>query len=275
MTPPSTSSFTRPSDAHHRRTRTQPRQRIRSLPLSVVERAALSDTGLRREHNEDSFMVAERLFAVAVGVGGGSAGEVASTLAVEAMRLGAHNAYENDDLQRLAQDAAAAVHAKALESPEFAGMATTLTSALVSGDRVEVAHAGDSRMYRLRGGTFERITDDHSFVGQMLREGLLTAEQAASHPMRSVITRALGRDPDVDYAKQSVEAAPGDIFLLCSDGLTGMLPDGQIETIVRDAASLDDAALRLVRQANAAGGRDNITVVLFRLGAGAPAALAA
>jgi serine/threonine protein phosphatase PrpC len=240
-----------------------------------VERAALSDRGLRREHNEDSFMVGERVFAVADGVGGGRAGEVASSLAVEALRLGAHNAFENDDLQRLAQDAAAAVHAQALASPEFAGMATTLTSVLVADDRVEVAHAGDSRMYRLRGGTLQRMTDDHSFVGQMLREGLISAEQAASHPMRSVITRALGRDPDVDYARQSVDAAPGDVFLLCSDGLTGMMPDGQIETIVRDASSLDDAALRLVRQANAAGGRDNITVVLFRLGAGAQAALAA
>jgi serine/threonine protein phosphatase PrpC len=220
-------------------------------------------------------MVGEHMFAVADGVGGGRAGEVASTLAVEALRLGAHDAIDQEDLHRLAQDAAAAVHARALESPEFAGMATTLTSALVAGDRVEVAHAGDSRLYRLRDGMLERITDDHSFVGQMLRDGLLTAEQAASHPMRSVITRALGRDPDVDYAALSVDAAPGDVFLLCSDGLTGMLPDGQIETIVRDAASLDDAALRLVRQANAAGGRDNITVVLFRLGAGAPAALAA
>jgi protein phosphatase len=275
MTPPSTSSFTRPSDTHHRRTRTQPRQRIRPLPLAVVERAALSDTGLRREHNEDSFMVAERVFAVADGVGGGHAGEVASSVAVEAMRIGAHHAWEGDDLERLAQRAAGAVHAKALAESALAGMATTLTSALVAGDRVEVAHAGDSRLYRLRGGTLECMTDDHSFVGQMLREGMITAEQAATHPMRSVITRALGRDPDVDYAKESIEAQAGDIFLLCSDGLTGMLPDGQIETIVADSSSLDDAALRLVRQANAAGGRDNITVVLFRLGAGAPAALAA
>jgi protein phosphatase len=275
MTPPSTSSFTRPSDTHHRRTRTQPRQRVRPLPLSVVERAALSDTGLRREHNEDSFMVAERMFAVADGVGGGRAGEVASSVAVEALRIGAHRAFEADDLERLAQRAAGAVHAKGLADPEFAGMATTLTSALVAGDRVEVAHAGDSRLYRLRGGTLECLTDDHSFVSQMLREGLLTEEQAAVHPMRSMITRALGRDPDVDFAKRSIEAAAGDIFLLCSDGLTGMLPDGQIETIVRDSSSLDDAALRLIRQANAAGGRDNITVVLFRLGAGAPAALAA
>jgi protein phosphatase len=173
----------------------------------------------------------------------------------------------------LPQSAVATVNCRIFPGVEIGAVRDQLQR--LAGDRVEVAHAGDSRLYRLRGGTLECLTDDHSFVSQMLREGMLTAEQAAVHPMRSLITRALGRDPDVDYAAQSIEAAPGDIFLLCSDGLTGMLPDGQIETIVRDSSSLDDAALRLIRQANAAGGRDNITVVLFRLGAGAPAALAA
>jgi serine/threonine protein phosphatase PrpC len=275
MTPSTTTPRQRPSDAHHRRTRTQPRQRVRALPLAVVEQAALSDTGLRRSANQDSFFAGERLFAVADGVGGGKAGDVASRLAVGALAAGADEAHEAADLGRLAQDAAGAVHEQARTSPEHSGMATTLTAALVSGDHVSVAHAGDSRMYRLRGGELERMTEDHSFVGALLRDGRITADEAARHPMRSVIIRALGRDPDVDFATDVIAAEPGDVFLLCSDWLSTMLPDDQIRTILDRAESLSDAALRLVRAANAAGGRDNVTVVMFRVGAGAPYALAA
>jgi protein phosphatase len=194
---------------------------------------------------------------------------------VGALAVGETQVRSREDLLALAQTAASAVHGAGSASPDFAGMGTTLTSAWVAADRVTVAHAGDSRMYRLRAERLELITEDHSFVGQLVRDGRLSADEAARHPLRSMITRSLGRDPDVDYATEETVAQAGDVYLICSDGLTGMVSEDQAATILRDSDSLDDAALRLVRAANAAGGRDNITVVLFRLGAGAPVALAA
>ncbi|MEA2480103.1 MAG: family protein phosphatase [Thermoleophilaceae bacterium] len=265
MTPPIATGRQRQSDVHHRRVRTQPRQRVRALPLAVVEQAALSDRGLRRANNEDSFLVGTRLFAVADGVGGNSAGEVASRLAVDALAAGAEGAHEPADLRRLANSAATAVH-DGQAKPDQAGMATTLTAALVSADGLAIAHAGDSRMYRLRAGTMERLTEDHSFVGQLVRSGRISAAEAERHPLRSVITRALGRDPDVDYATTLADASAGDVFLICSDGLTGMIGEDDMAAILERSGSLPEAALRLVRAANEAGGRDNVTVVLFRVG---------
>jgi protein phosphatase len=223
---------------------------------------ALSHIGQRRATNQDAYLATDRLWAVADGVGGGPGGEVASRLAIDALRRGAWAAHTADDLERLAQEAAADVHEAATADPELAGMATTLTAALMTPAGLAVVHAGDSRLYRMRHRRLEPLTEDHAFVPQLVRAGLLAPELAATHPLRNVITRALGRDPDVDYDRLLVPVAPGDVFLLCTDGLTTMVADAQIAATVAGAPSLDRATVDLVRAANAAGGRDNITVVL-------------
>ena len=154
-------------------------------------------------------------------------------------------------------------------------MGTTITAAIVDSDGEEVAigHVGDSRAYRLRGGRLERLTRDHSLVEEMRRKGQLTDAQAEDHPQRSIITRALGPEPDVKVDVQTVPAQPGDVFLLCSDGLTTMLDDERIARILAAATSLDAAVRALIDEANRAGGRDNITALAFRLeGSAAPAA---
>jgi len=144
-------------------------------------------------------------------------------------------------------------------------MGTTVTAALVAGERITIGHVGDSRAYRIRGGTLEQLTDDHSLVADLVRGGRLSREEADLHPQRSVITRALGTDPEVDVDALTVDAEPGDVFLLCSDGLTSMVGDDEILRIVSTARALDDAAAQLVKAANRSGGEDNITVVLFRV----------
>ena len=157
-------------------------------------------------------------------------------------------------------------------------MGTTITAAIVDLEAEEVAigHVGDSRAYRLRGGKLERLTRDHSLVEEMRRKGQLTDAQAEDHPQRSIITRALGPEPEVEVDVQTVPAQAGDVFLICSDGLTTMLDDEQIARLLARATSMDSAVRALVDEANRAGGRDNITVVAFRLDdAAAPAAAAA
>src|SRR5581483_500093 len=144
------------------------------------------------------------------------------------------------------------------------GMGTTMTAALVADDRVWIGHVGDSRAYRLRGGRLEQLTEDHSLVGELMRSGKLSPEEAETHPQRSVITRALGTDPDVDVDTFSVDAAPGDVFVLCSDGLTTMVDADTIRSLVEgNRSDLERAAKSLVDAANRAGGEDNITVVVF------------
>jgi protein phosphatase len=224
--------------------------------------AALSDIGRVRDVNQDAFLATDRLWAVADGVGGGPAGEMAAAIAIDALGRGAAAARTAGDLSRLAQDAAAGVYAAGRADPALTGMATTLTAALLTPDGLAVVHAGDTRLYRLRAGRLERLTEDHAFVDQLVRDGLLAPEQAATHPLRSMITRALGRDPDVDYDTALHAVEPGDVFLLCSDGLTKMVDDDVIAAIAAAAPSLEAATLELVRAANAAGGRDNVTVVL-------------
>lgn len=244
---------------HGGRTRSQPRRRVLRAD---GERAAFSDIGLRRAVNQDAFLSQAQLLAVADGVGGGPGGEVASHLAVDALAAGA------GDLRSLVSDASAAVYDAAHADPDLTGMATTLTAAQFVPAGLAVAHAGDSRLYRLRDGALEQLTADHAVVAQLVREGLLTPERAGTHPLRNMLTRALGRDRDTDFDTFVVPVLPGDVFLLCTDGLTKMVDEDDIAATVDSAESLDDAALRLVRAANAAGGRDNVTVVL----ASAPAA---
>jgi PPM family protein phosphatase len=235
----------------------------------TLRTAHLTHRGRKRRHNEDSYIHEPPLFAVADGMGGAKAGEVASGLAVEAVHLrpdlhGDDEAY----VVELIQEANRRVYKRATEDAAAAGMGTTMTMALVDpeADRVTIGHVGDSRAYRVREGELEQLTDDHSLVGELIRSGKLTREEAEVHPQRSVITRALGTDPDVDVDTFVVDARPGDIFLICSDGLSSMVNDRTIRDVVRDhARDLPAAAKALIAAANRGGGDDNITVIVFAL----------
>ena len=227
----------------------------------------LTHPGRKRRHNEDSYVHEPPLFAIADGMGGAKAGEIASGLAADALRE-PHD--ENGDAQArvvaLIQEANQRVYRRATEDAEASGMGTTMTAALVGRDRVTFGHVGDSRAYLVRDGELEQLTDDHSLVGELIRSGKLTPEEAEVHPQRSVITRALGTDPEVDVDTFVVETRPDDVFLLCSDGLSGMVSDRAILRILDDnRGDLQAAAKALVAAANRGGGDDNITVVLFAL----------
>ncbi len=227
-----------------------------------------SDTGRQRRSNEDAYLARAPVFVVADGMGGAQAGEVASQLAVETFEHGLGEASASSAEELLAdrvREANARIHEMSREQPQKAGMGTTLTAAHVGAHDVAIAHVGDSRAYRLRAGQFERLTEDHSLVEEMRRRGQLTAEEADEHPQRSVITRALGPEPDVRVDTHSWRGEAGDVYLLCSDGLTSMVSEARVADIVRSANGLDDAGRALIAAANDAGGRDNITVVLFAL----------
>jgi serine/threonine protein phosphatase PrpC len=233
-----------------------------------------SDTGRQRRSNEDREFARAPLFAVADGMGGARAGEVASKIVVETLEEGLPDGGSNEErLAAAVREANARIHELAQSDADRAGMGTTLTAALVGEDAVSVAHVGDSRAYRFRDGELERLTTDHSLVGELVRRGRLTEEEAEEHPQKSVITRALGPEAAVEVDTRTYPARPGDVFLLCSDGLTGMVPEDRIAEILASAGSLREAGQALIREANENGGRDNITVVLIRLEevAGAPA----
>jgi serine/threonine protein phosphatase PrpC len=242
--------------------------------MRIVDSAGSTDAGRKRRRNEDSFVQDPPLFAVADGMGGAQAGEVASRLAAAAFRE-FHDADDLDPEERVAaiiQEANRRIYERARSDAQASGMGTTITAALVAGGGVALGHVGDSRAYRLREGRLEQLTDDHSLVADLVRSGRLTPEEADTHPQRSVITRALGTDPEVDVDTFTVAAERGDVFLLCSDGLTTMVDDEDVSRTVTGADTLEDAAKALVKAANRAGGEDNITVVLFKL-AGEPTEL--
>jgi len=224
--------------------------------------AGLSDVGRVRTHNEDAVLLSSPLFAVADGLGGHRAGEIASTVAIEALMEAAPAHADAKALGRAVRAANRAVIEAAREGQGHSGMGTTLTAAIVEGTCVAVAHVGDSRMYLLHNGLLERITEDHSLVADMIRSGQLTEEESREHPNRSVITRALGSDPNMYADTFEVDVSPGDRLLLCSDGLTSMLTDGQIADILNEIRDPESAVRALVDAANAAGGHDNISVVL-------------
>ncbi len=207
------------------------------------------------------------LFVVADGMGGAQAGEVASMTAIKAFEEGLPAGLPEEALQDSIGVANRTIHDQAHSDSSLSGMGTTITAAAVDSQREEVVigHVGDSRAYRLRDGIIQRLTRDHSLVEEMRRRGQITEEQAEDHPQRSIITRALGPEPEVEVDVQSVPAEPGDIFMLCSDGLTTMLADERIRVIIEEAVSLDAATRALVDEANIAGGRDNITVLLFQI----------
>ena len=236
--------------------------------MNLGKTAALSHPGRRRRHNEDSYVVQPPLFAVADGMGGAKAGEVASGLAAAAVQESDGEGQRGEArVAALIEEANRRVFRRANEDREASGMGTTMTVALVEDDRVAIGHVGDSRAYLIRNGELQQLTDDHSLVAELVRSGKLTPEEAEAHPQRSVITRALGTEADVDVDTFSVESSPGDLFLLCSDGLTTMVDDETIlDAVEQNRSDLQNAAKALINAANRGGGEDNITVVFFELG---------
>jgi serine/threonine protein phosphatase PrpC len=235
--------------------------------LRVDDQAFRTDTGRQRSANEDSFFVRSPIFAIADGMGGAQAGEVASKAAADAFDRDLPSGPPETFLRETIESANRTIHELARDDPSRTGMGTTITAAVVNAESEEVAigHVGDSRAYRLRGGKLERLTRDHSLVEEMRRKGQLTDAQAEDHPQRSIITRALGPEPEVEVDVQTVPASPGDVFLICSDGLTTMLGEDQIAKLLTGATSMQAAVRALVDEANRAGGRDNITALVFRL----------
>lgn len=246
--------------------------------LRVVEEFHATHTGRQRRANEDSMYARSPLFAVADGMGGAQAGEIASRIAVETLGGGVRDDSSpvEERLAELVHVANERIHDLSVSDERRAGMGTTMTAALVGEDDITLAHVGDSRAYLFRGGELTRLTRDHSLVDELVEKGKLTPEEARTHPQRSVITRAVGPEPRVQVDTQTASARDGDVVLICSDGLTTMIDEPEIVEILGRVSSLKDAGHELIDAANDAGGRDNITVVLFRLedvhgGAGAAA----
>jgi PPM family protein phosphatase len=236
------------------------------MMLRAAETTCKTDTGRQRQGNEDSAFARAPVFVVADGMGGAQAGEVASRLAIEAFEHGLPD--DGSPEERLAtrvREANHQIYERSRADRGRAGMGTTLTAAYVDDAHVAIAHVGDSRAYLFRGGTLQRLTQDHSLVDELVRRGKLTEEQAAEHPQRSIITRALGPEPDVEVDTWTYPGRPGDVILLCSDGLTSMISEELVRQVLAAHPVLDEAADALIHEANEAGGRDNITVVLFRL----------
>jgi serine/threonine protein phosphatase PrpC len=235
--------------------------------LRVAEHFERTDTGRQRRGNEDAFFARSPLFAVADGMGGAQAGEVASHMAVEVLEQGLPDGVGSieERLRARVSEANTRILELAQSDDHLAGMGTTLTAAYVGEGDLTVAHVGDSRLYRLRDGEFERLTDDHSLVEELVRQGKITPQEADEHPQRSIITRALGAEPGVEADSRTWPARADDVYLICSDGLTSMIPEAQVAQVITSAESLAVAGRTLIDAANDAGGRDNITVVLFRL----------
>ena len=245
---------------------------------------AQSDVGRKRKGNEDALCLndEQRLYVVADGMGGHAAGEVASRVAVDAIaefvELTGGNqeitwpfglddtiSYEGNRLKTAVRHANTRVIEATRESAEYEGMATTVAAVLVDGDIANLAHVGDSRIYLWNGESIEQLTRDHSWVNEQIENGAISPEQARSHPLRNVVTRALGGRADLVVDIQSRRMAPGDILLLCSDGLTTMVPDDGIARILRESeGDVARATTALVSEANERGGEDNITVVLLK-----------
>jgi PPM family protein phosphatase len=237
------------------------------VSLRIGQSHVKTDPGRKRHHNEDSYVFQPPLFAIADGMGGARAGEVASALAAGALNESTVNGGGKQLVVQLIQEANRRVHQRASTDAETSGMGTTMTVALVEDDgTVTFGHVGDSRAYLLRADQLEQLTDDHSLVAELVRRGELSAEAAEVHPQRSVITRALGTDPNVDVDAFAVDAEAGDLYLICSDGLSDMVDGIEIEAIMREhRRDLEAAARALVQAANRAGGDDNITTILFDL----------
>src|SRR3954468_16998911 len=237
-----------------------------SRVLRIADHASKTDVGRQRHTNEDNLYDQPPLFAVADGMGGAQAGEVASEMAIgEFVAERDSEAPAGAQLEQIAKAANRKIWDRAQSDTCHAGMGTTLTAAMVDGHSVAVGHVGDSRLYLYRDGEIERMTRDHSLVEEFVRQGKLTPEQAEKHPQRSVITRALGPENSVEVDTFRIPARPGDVYLLCSDGLSGMVGDDDLASILGAGEDLDSTARKLIDAANDNGGRDNITAVLFKL----------
>lgn len=233
------------------------------MMLVVRETGACSDVGQVRQSNEDALLLSDPVFAVADGMGGARAGEVASAMAVAALH-GLQGGEKN--LADTIEDVNRRIHQASQNDPSLLGMGTTITAAMLDGDALVLGHVGDSRAYLFRSGRLQQLTDDHSLVGELVRRGTLTPAEAERHPQRSVITRALGADQWVDIDVLRIAIEVDDLILLCSDGLSGMVSDAEITRILRGGGSLEQLAQKLVTAANGAGGEDNVTAVLLRMG---------
>jgi PPM family protein phosphatase len=234
--------------------------------LRAAETVSRTDTGRQRRDNEDNAFARAPLFVVADGMGGAQAGEVASAIAVEAFEQGLPDSGSPEErLADRVREANRRIFERAQADHERAGMGTTLTAAYLDDAALAIAHVGDSRAYLFRNGSLERLTEDHSLVEELVRQEKLTPEQAAEHPQRSIITRALGPEASVLVDTWTYPVRAGDVLLLCSDGLTTMVSEERVAQILAASSSLAAAADALIDAANRAGGRDNITVVLFRL----------
>jgi protein phosphatase len=248
-----------------------------------IEAAGRTDRGLLREHNEDAFAVWPdlSLFVVADGMGGAAAGEIASRMAVDTLRAVFDEPLipwpkEHEPRPALAHglallaagvdDANAQIHAAAEADCTKAGMGTTLTALLVLPSGVALAHVGDSRAYLLRRGRLQQLTEDHSLIEERLRAGQITAEEAKTSPLRHVITRAVGTAPAVQVDRRLADVEPGDVFLLASDGLHGVVGDDDIAAILATAPDISRAAALLIEAAHDGGAPDNVTVLLVRIG---------
>ena len=226
-----------------------------------VEAGVATDIGRVRERNEDSFLVEPPLYAVADGMGGHRGGGVASELALEKIEELFRGG--KSSLAEMMHAANRAVFERSMADRKVMGMGTTLTAATVDDEGVHLAHVGDSRAYLLRAGAFRQLTEDHTLVNRMVKAGEITREEAEVHPHRNVVTRSIGTEPEVEVDQDDVAVIDGDRFLLCSDGLTGTVNEPQIQAILETTPKPQEAADRLIKAANRAGGIDNITVVVL------------
>ncbi|MGZ4481482.1 MAG: Stp1/IreP family PP2C-type Ser/Thr phosphatase [Gaiellales bacterium] len=236
--------------------------------IGVVDRAGVTQTGHVRRSNEDSYLMREPLFIVADGMGGALAGEIASRMCVEAFaEIDLIRLHGEDALREAVTIANRRIHQRAASDPDVTGMGTTVTAALVGPTgRISFANVGDSRAYLLRDGALQRLSEDHSVVAEMVASGQISEQEAESHPQRSVITRALGAEDTVQVDTFSIDAQDGDVVLLCTDGLTTMVQEERIAALLGAGKDAAGTARELVGAALAAGGEDNVTAVLFRMG---------
>jgi PPM family protein phosphatase len=238
------------------------------MTLGIVDSAGVTQTGNVRRSNEDSYLMRSPLFMVADGMGGAQAGEIASRMCAEAFaQADLIGPAPTDVLRSTIQAANSRILERSRSDPDAAGMGTTVTAAFMDdGGTIAFAHVGDSRAYLLRDGSLQRLSDDHSLVGELVRKGELSETDAERHPQRSVITRALGTDESVEVDTFEVRAQDGDVFLLCSDGLNTMVPEPAIADIMAGGGAAGAIARDLVRAALAGGGEDNVTAIVFRIG---------
>jgi serine/threonine protein phosphatase PrpC len=230
-----------------------------------MEVGAKTDKGKVREQNEDTFGYRDTLFVVADGMGGHQAGEVASAIAVETVLAVEMDADPVVSLRRAVLSANSAILEEMAKNESFSGMGTTVAVLLLKADRAFVSHLGDSRIYQLTEGNLVQLTDDHSFVAELIKNGSITEEEAKIHPQRNVLTRALGTEGHLEFEVNSFTTHSGDKFLLCSDGLTGIVDEKIIKEILMSGETPQIIADQLVEQANKDGGTDNISVIVIKV----------